>query len=72
MIKAITILETPMVAPTPGKRKTPDDDNPLNAVIKRRREVRVFPKTTTPVFHVYFRFQASTKGHASNKLKRAS
>lgn len=38
MIKAITILETSMVAPTPGKRKTPDDDNPLNAVIKKRRE----------------------------------
>jgi hypothetical protein len=48
MIKAITILETSMVAPTPGKRKTPDDDNPLNAVIKKRREVRVFPKPQLP------------------------
>jgi hypothetical protein len=44
MIKAITIFETSMVAPTPGKRKTPDDDNPLNAVIKKRREVRVLSK----------------------------
>ena len=57
MIKAITIPETSMVAPTPGKRKTPDDDNPLNAVIKKRREVRVFqnPQYLSFVFILVFR-----------------
>lgn len=54
MIKAITILETSMVAPTTGKRKTPDDDNPLNAVIKKRREVRVFQKPQSISFVFIF------------------
>ena len=39
MIKAITVTENSMLPPAPGKRKASDDANPLNAAIKKRREV---------------------------------